>query len=74
MLPLFWDQYDNAQRIDETGFGTRLDTYAHEPAHLVDAIKKLLDDRPLHDRLDLVSRRLQAAQGTERAADLIESL
>ena len=63
LLPLFWDQYDNAQRIDETGFGTRLDTYAHEPAHLVDAIKNLLDDRPLHERLDLVSRRLQAAQG-----------
>ena len=74
LLPLFWDQYDNAQRIDETGFGTRLDTYAHEPAELVEAIGRLLDDRPLHERLDRVSRRLRAAPGTERAADLIESL
>jgi hypothetical protein len=26
--PLFWDQYDNAQRVDETGFGVRLRSYA----------------------------------------------
>jgi MGT family glycosyltransferase len=74
LLPLFWDQYDNAQRIDETGFGTRLDTYAHEPAELVDAIGTLLGDRPLHDRLEAISGRLRAAPGTERAAGLIESL
>jgi UDP:flavonoid glycosyltransferase YjiC (YdhE family) len=24
LLPLFWDQYDNAPRVDETGFGVRL--------------------------------------------------
>ena len=24
LLPLFWDQYDNAQRMDELGFGRRL--------------------------------------------------
>ena len=28
VLPLFWDQYENAQRMDELGFGIRLDTYA----------------------------------------------
>ena len=32
VLPLFWDQYDNAQRVDETGFGVRLPTYAFEDA------------------------------------------
>jgi MGT family glycosyltransferase len=74
LLPLFWDQYDNAQRIDETGFGTRLDTYAHEPAELLDAIERLLGERSLLDRLGAISGRLRSAPGTQRAADLIESL
>ena len=28
LLPLFWDQYDNAQRVHELGYGVRLATYA----------------------------------------------
>ena len=72
VLPIFWDQHDNAQRIDETGYGIRVDTYAHEPAELRAAIARLLDDGELADRLAQTSRRLQAARGTELAADLIE--
>jgi MGT family glycosyltransferase len=74
VLPLFWDQYDNAQRIDETGFGRRLDTYGHTPEQLRDAVDELLADEALAARLREVSRALQAAPGTVRAADLIEQL
>jgi MGT family glycosyltransferase len=74
LLPLFWDQYDNAQRMDETGFGIRLDTYGHAPEQLTAAIEGLLGDRWLHERLDAVSARLQAAPGTVTAADAIERL
>jgi MGT family glycosyltransferase len=72
VLPIFWDQHDNAQRLDETGYGIRVDTYAHEPEELGGAIARLLDDGALADRLMQTSRRLQAARGTERAANLIE--
>jgi MGT family glycosyltransferase len=72
VLPLFWDQYDNAQRLDETGFGIRLDTYGHEPEQLTAALDRLLDDAALHERLAAVSRRLQAAPGTLAAADAVE--
>ena len=71
VLPLFWDQYDNAQRIDETGFGVRLDTYGHEPVQLYTAIDGLLADRALAARLAGASARLRSLNGTERAADLI---
>jgi MGT family glycosyltransferase len=74
LLPVFWDQYDNAQRMQETGFGIRLDTYGHAPEELPAAVGRLLADTALRERLDAVSRRLRAAPGTERAADLIEGL
>lgn len=73
-LPLFWDQHDNAQRLDETGFGVRLSTYEFTDAELENAIGGLLGDRALADRLATISARLQASPGTERAADLIEHI
>jgi MGT family glycosyltransferase len=74
VMPIFWDQHDNAQRIHETGMGVRLDTYAHEPEELRGAIDRLLADTAVGERLDAASVRLQAAPGTVTAADAIERL
>ena len=74
VLPLFWDQYDNAQRVQELGFGVRLPTYAFRDAELLGAVERLLADRDLRRRLDAVAARLRGAPGTVRAADLIERL
>ena len=71
-LPLFWDQYDNAQRVDETGFGARLRTYAFEPDEMARRSTALLGDAGLRQRLDAVAARLQASPGTVTAAGLIE--
>ena len=72
VLPLFWDQVDNAQRVDETGFGRRLATYDFEDAELAAAVDGLLADDGLRARLAAISSRMKAADGTTRAADLIE--
>jgi MGT family glycosyltransferase len=74
VLPLFWDQYDNAQRIHETGFGVRLRTYEFEDHELLDAIERLLGDSRLRDRMGAISARLQRSPGSVHAADLIEQL
>lgn len=73
-LPLFWDQYDNAQRIDETGFGVRLRTYEFEDAELVGAIDRLLGDAALRARMDAIGERVRAADGIGTAAGLLSSL
>jgi MGT family glycosyltransferase len=72
VLPLFWDQVDNAQRVDETGFGVRLPAYAFADEQLSDAIDRLLADSALLARLAAMSSRLRADPGTHRAAELIE--
>jgi MGT family glycosyltransferase len=72
LLPIFWDQHDNAQRMDETGFGIHLPTYSFGDGDLPAAIDRLLSDSDLAARLEGISTRLQASPGNERAAELIE--
>ena len=74
VLPVFWDQYDNAQRVHELGLGARLPTYAFDDEELRRAIERLLADDGLNARLRTMSATLRATPGTIRAADLIEDL
>jgi UDP:flavonoid glycosyltransferase YjiC (YdhE family) len=74
VLPIFWDQHDNAQRVHETSYGVHLPTYSFEENDLVGAIDRLLGDASLKSRMRAASARLQARPGTRRAADLIEEV
>jgi len=74
VLPLFWDQPDNAQRVHETGFGVRLDPYRYRDEELLAWIRRLLDDAALKQRLRTISRRLQSSPGTVQAAGWIDNL
>jgi MGT family glycosyltransferase len=73
VLPLFWDQYDNAQRVDEMGFGVRLATYAFEPRELTGAIQRLLDDAALRARMAGIGAEIRACDGVAQAAEAIEA-
>ncbi|HET9724104.1 MAG TPA: nucleotide disphospho-sugar-binding domain-containing protein [Actinomycetota bacterium] len=74
VLPLFWDQYDNAQRVDERGFGVRLDTYGFEDGALQGIVDRLLADRALAERMAAEGARIRERDGKVKAADLIEAL
>jgi MGT family glycosyltransferase len=72
VLPIFWDQHDNAQRVHETGYGMRLPTYALEEAELAAALDRLLGNEEVRARSVAASARLQRRPGTVVAADLVE--
>ncbi|HEV7809750.1 MAG TPA: nucleotide disphospho-sugar-binding domain-containing protein, partial [Candidatus Limnocylindrales bacterium] len=74
VLPLFWDQYDNAQRVDETGFGRRMATYAFSDDELRLALDTLLANQELRTRMAGIGAEIRARDGVGRAAAAIESV
>jgi MGT family glycosyltransferase len=74
VLPIFWDQHDNAQRLDETGYGVRLPTYSLTEEELAAALDRVLTDEALRSRCAAAAERLRRRPGTVVAADLIERL
>ncbi|MBL7497813.1 glycosyl transferase [Frankia sp. CNm7] len=72
LLPLFWDQYDNAQRVHERGYGLRLSTYGFADGELLDAVERLHADTGLRGRLAAVGAAIRGRDGLRRGADLIE--
>ena len=74
VLPIFWDQHDNAQRVDEAGYGVRLPTYTFDDDQLVGALSRVLSDRAMRAACETAGRRLRESPGTTVAAGLIEQL
>ncbi len=74
LLPLFWDQYDNAQRMDELGFGVRLQTYAFTDEEMVAALDRLLGDADLRDRMARTGEAIRDRDGLRAGADVIEQV
>ncbi len=65
VAPQFFDQFDNAQRLLETGLGARIHPYRFEKEELVGAIDKLFTDKVLKDRLKAASRRIREQAASE---------
>ena len=66
LLPLFWDQYDNAQRVHETGYGVRLSTYTFDDDELIGAVDRLLADDDLQTRMAANAAVIRSRDGTQR--------
>jgi MGT family glycosyltransferase len=74
LMPFCWDGLDNAARIHDTGYGDQLPRYDWTEAELAAMIERLLKDAPMRTRLAEISRHMQAAKGTEKAARILAEI
>ena len=74
VMPIFCDQFDNAQRVHEKGFGIRLDPYECSETQLLQSIDKILNDKELALNAKKMSERIQTENSLLKLSELIENL
>jgi UDP:flavonoid glycosyltransferase YjiC (YdhE family) len=71
VMPIFWDQLDNAERVREFGFGIRLNPYHCSRQELLEAVEKTINDGDLANKMSRIGERIRSSNSNEKAADLI---
>ncbi len=74
IMPYVWDGHDNATRVQETGHGFKMPRYGWSDAELVARIEECLNDGKMKAKLAQTSRHMQARNGPQKAAQLLEGL
>jgi len=74
IMSFVWDGHDNAMRVQETGYGMRSERYDWTDADLLARIEACLTDPAMQARLAATSADMQAQNGPEKAAGLLEGL
>ena len=74
VMPIFADQPDNAQRVDEKGFGIRLDPFNCSKEELLDAIEKIANDNELHDKMKLIAERCERESKSSKIVEMVEQV
>jgi len=74
IMPYVWDGHDNATRVEETGHGFKMPRYDWSDAELAARIETCLTDPAMKAKLAATSQHMQARNGPEKAAGLLERL
>lgn len=75
VLPVFADQFDSAQRIEDCGFGVRLNPFTCTEDELLNAINSLLANNMLKEQMKTIGTRLRSIKYHQIAVDkMIELL
>ena len=71
IMPFCWDGHDNAQRVEDKGYGAQLRRYAWSDEEHAATLERLLNDDAMQARLAEVSAHMQKQDGRAKAADIL---
>ncbi|KAH7640339.1 hypothetical protein DERF_004891 [Dermatophagoides farinae] len=74
VMPLFYDQFLNARRVQEKQLGARIDTFNFEDVELVNCINTLLDDDQLKQRVQSIGQRIRKEDSKLACCKRLEEL
>lgn len=72
VCPLFGDQFDNANRLEEKGLGVRLDPYNCTKEQLFIAIETMLNNDDAKKRIKVISERMHNLEARNKFIQLVE--
>lgn len=74
ILPVFADQFDNAQRIEDLELGKRLDVFNCTKQELLQAIDQVLEDKSLIDKIKNIGSEMRKRDDLTRVASVVSKL
>ncbi|NP_001310048.1 uncharacterized UDP-glucosyltransferase YjiC-like [Tetranychus urticae] len=72
VIPYFYDQYDNAQRVVDKKIGFRVNPYDIEEDYLLNCIENIFNDKEMIDRVKSISHNMRNSNSLNEAIKMIE--
>ncbi|RWS17291.1 glycosyl transferase-like protein [Dinothrombium tinctorium] len=74
IMPLFADQFDNAQRAVEAKIGVKVNPFTVEENELLDAIEMILNDEDIVERVQNISKQIRESKSMDSLMNKIEQV
>ncbi len=74
VVPLMWDQMENAQRVSQAGAGVRLSSHLCSPRRLRKAVERVLNGPAYRENAQRLAESLRRFRGPVQAAELLENM
>ncbi|NP_001310028.1 demethyllactenocin mycarosyltransferase-like [Tetranychus urticae] len=72
VIPYFYDQFDNAQRVVDKKVGFRINPYELDEDYLLSCIEKIFEDKEMQDRVKAISHNMRNSNSFSQAIKMIE--